>query len=147
MLFPVLLARTFFFCRIPKSGFGTKLTVKNATGTKTPANSASRRTESNGRRPGPGFGQNPGNKKLKLYFAYPSNPGDPIFIKVREKLFKAGQGAPTKAPHRSPVASQSNQKASSKSTRGSSKPPHRHPQTCKGSQRDKIYIHTVDGIN
>jgi len=65
---PVLLARTFllFFGRIPKSGFGTKLTVKNATGAKTHANSTSLRSESNARRPGPGFGQNPGNKKLKL---------------------------------------------------------------------------------
>ena len=44
----------------------TKLTVKIATDAETPANSASRRTESNGRRPGPGFGLNPG-KTFKLY--------------------------------------------------------------------------------
>ena len=54
---------------------GTKLTVKNATGAKTSANPASRRSESNGRRPGPRIGKNPGNKKLKLDFDYPSNPG------------------------------------------------------------------------
>jgi len=75
---PVLLARIcllVFFGRIPKSGFGTKLAVKNATDAKTLANSASRRSESNGRRPGPGFGQNPGETSYNCFFAYPSNPG------------------------------------------------------------------------
>jgi len=55
---------------------GTKLTVKNATDTKTAANSASRQTESNGRRPGPGFSQIHEKNKFKLDFAYPSNPGN-----------------------------------------------------------------------
>jgi len=63
-LIPVLLARTFllFWAGFQNMDLGTKLTVKNATDAKTPANSASRRTESNGRRPGPRFGQNPGKK-------------------------------------------------------------------------------------
>jgi len=40
----------------------TKLTAVDATDAKTPANSTCRRPESNGRRPGPGFDQNPGRK-------------------------------------------------------------------------------------
>jgi len=58
---PVLLARTFYFfsAGYQNMDLGTKLTVKNATDPKTPANSASRRSDSNGRRPGPRFGQNP----------------------------------------------------------------------------------------
>jgi len=81
LLFPGLACTYFllFFGGIPKSGFGTKLNIENATDAKTPANSASRRTESNGRRPGPRFGQNPG-KKFKLYLAYPSNPGSSLVI-------------------------------------------------------------------
>ena len=58
----------------------TKLIAMDAADAKTLANSTSRRPESNGRRPGPGFGQNPGGKKLKLDFAYPSNPGSVYMI-------------------------------------------------------------------
>jgi len=64
-LYPVLLACTFllfFPAGFPNLDLGTKLTVKNATDAKTPANSASRRTESNERCPGPRFGQNPVKK-------------------------------------------------------------------------------------
>ena len=59
------LACTYFFifsAVFQKYDLPTKLTVKNATGAKQQANSASRRSESNGRRPGPGFYLNPGKK-------------------------------------------------------------------------------------
>jgi len=62
----------------------TKLTVMDATDAKPPANSTSRRPESNGRRPGPGFGQNPYNKQFKLYFAYPSNRAGIIHTHVQK---------------------------------------------------------------
>jgi len=66
-----------FFCRPhPEIWNRHETTRQNATDAKTPANSTSRRPESNGRQPGPGFGPHP-RKKLKLYFAYPSNPGVP----------------------------------------------------------------------
>jgi len=42
----------------------TKLTATDATGAKTPAISASSRPESNGRHPGPGFGQQSGNENF-----------------------------------------------------------------------------------
>ena len=44
----------FFSAGFQKYDFATKLTVKNAADAKTTTNSASRRSESNGRRPGPG---------------------------------------------------------------------------------------------
>jgi len=77
VVIPVLLARMFLLFFRPDS----KIWIRHETdrqkcyGRETPANSTSRRTESNGRCPGPGFDPNPGNKKLKLDFAYPSNPG------------------------------------------------------------------------
>jgi len=53
-----------------------KLTAKNAIDVKTPANSTSRRPESDGRRPGPGVGHKSETKqKVQFYFAYPNNPG------------------------------------------------------------------------
>ena len=55
---------TFFSAGFQNMDLDTKLTVKNAMDAKTPANSASRRSESNGRRPGPRFGQNSGKKSL-----------------------------------------------------------------------------------
>ena len=83
----------FFFGRTPKSGFGTKLTVKNATDANTQANSASRRSESNGQRPGPGFGQNP--RKKSQNFILPTRAilgcsghlklGNPCFVLVYTK--------------------------------------------------------------
>ena len=64
----------------------TKLTATDATDAKTLANSTSRRPESNGRRPGSRFGQNPGNKKMKLDFAPPSNAGD--FAQLKQPLLR-----------------------------------------------------------
>ena len=57
----------FFSAGFQNMDLGTKLTVKNATDAKRTTNSASRRTESTGRRPGPRFGQNP-RKKVKTLF-------------------------------------------------------------------------------
>jgi len=50
---------------------GTKLTVKDATDAKTQANSTSPRAESNGRRPGPGFGPKSGKQKFTNWFCLP----------------------------------------------------------------------------
>ena len=49
------LARFFYPARFQNMNSGTRLTVKYATDTKTPANSTSPRPEPNGRRHGPGF--------------------------------------------------------------------------------------------
>ena len=54
---------------------GTKLIVENATDAKTLANSASRQSESNGRHPGPGFGQKPGKQSLNLIWLSRARPG------------------------------------------------------------------------
>jgi len=61
------IARAYFKTFTP-TGFqnlhsDTKLTAEDATDAKTPANSTSRRAESDGGRPGPGFGQKSVNKK------------------------------------------------------------------------------------
>ena len=57
------LACNYFFTfpgKVQNMESGTKLTATDATDAKTPANSTSPRPESNGRRPGPGFGQKSG---------------------------------------------------------------------------------------
>ena len=53
----------FFSAGSQNMDLGTKLTAMDATDAKTPAIEASRRPESNGRRPGPRSGQNPRKKK------------------------------------------------------------------------------------
>jgi len=57
---------------------GAKLTAKDATDAETPANSTSPPPESNGRRPGPGFGQKSG-KLVQILFAYPSKTRDKAY--------------------------------------------------------------------
>jgi len=65
---------------------GTKLTAKDAADAKTLANLTSRLSESSGRHPGPGFGQEPGKRKLNLIFLnYQSNPGYIYIYIYREK--------------------------------------------------------------
>jgi len=71
--YSVLLAHT-FGAGVPDLGLGTKLTGKNATNAKTLANLASRRTESNGRCPGPRFCQNP-EKNLNCIWPTRARPG------------------------------------------------------------------------
>jgi len=53
----------------------TKLTVKVATDAKTPANSTFPQLESDGKRPGTGFGPKTG-KRNQAYFSYPSDLGN-----------------------------------------------------------------------
>jgi len=60
----------FVFGQVRNMDLGTKLIAMDSADAKTPSKSTSRRPQSNGRRPGPGFGQ-----KLKFDFAYPSKAG------------------------------------------------------------------------
>ena len=63
---------TFDFDRVPKQAFGHyKLSAKDAADTKTPAKSTSPGPESNGRRPGPGFGPKSGNPTVKKILFLP----------------------------------------------------------------------------
>jgi len=62
---PVLLATTFF-----TFASGTKLTAMDATNAQTLATSTSPRPESNGRRPGAGFGQK-SIKQIQICFCLP----------------------------------------------------------------------------
>jgi len=57
----------------------TKLTVMDAADAKTLANSTSRRPESNGRRPGPGFGKTP-VKQIKTLFSDGKADPDPQLV-------------------------------------------------------------------
>ena len=97
--YPVLLARTslFFSAGFQNMDWGTKLTVKNATDAKTMANSTSWRSESNGQRPGPGFGQNPGRKRLN--FILPTRAIRGYNMGPQQKIQADANAENTSGPH------------------------------------------------
>ncbi len=71
-----------------------KLTAKDAADTKAQANSMSPRAESNGRRPGPGFGQKSG-KRIEIGFCLPEQSWEYVSICTRQVVDAAlAQAAP-----------------------------------------------------
>ena len=80
-----------FSARFQNVDPGTKLTAMDATDARTPTNSTSPRPESNGRRPGAGFGQKSGNK-IQILFCLPEQDRDVL----DEVLYLCGFKACTK---------------------------------------------------
>jgi len=114
----------FFSAGFQNLDLDTKLTVKNATDAKTPANSASRRTESNGRRPGPGFDQNPW-KKVKTLFGLPEQSWVCLYDTRQLMCVMMGQVESRDVLYDFGVAGRS--------------PPHPHIQLCCGHQIPLTY--------